>query len=40
MKEVRCKCNKLLFKGNFTGTIEIMCPRCKKINKFDTKIKK
>ena len=32
MKEYRCnKCNKLLFKGNFTGMIEILCNRCKKI---------
>ena len=32
MKEYRCDmCNKLLFKGNFTGTIEILCNRCKKI---------
>ncbi len=32
MKEYRCnKCNKLLFKGNFTGIIEILCNRCKKI---------
>lgn len=36
MKEHRCKCNKLLFKGNFTGIIEIMCPRCKKMVKVDT----
>lgn len=32
MKEYRCnKCNKLLFKGNFTGIIEILCNRCKKV---------
>jgi len=32
MKEYRCtECNKLLFKGNFTGIIEILCNRCKKI---------
>lgn len=32
MKEYRCtECNKLLFKGNFTGMIEILCNRCKKI---------
>lgn len=32
MKEYRCgMCNKLLFKGNFIGTIEILCNRCKKI---------
>lgn len=30
MKEHRClKCKKLLFKGNFKGEIEILCPRCK-----------
>ena len=32
MKEYRCtECNKLLFKGNFSGIIEILCNRCKKI---------
>ena len=32
MKEYRCtECNKLLFKGNFTGIIEILCNRCKKV---------
>ena len=32
MKEYRCvKCNKLLFKGTFTGMIEILCNRCKKV---------
>lgn len=32
MKEYRCtECNKLLFKGNFAGIIEILCNRCKKI---------
>lgn len=37
MKEFRCKnCNKLLFKGNFTGIIEICCNRCKKIVKINT----
>ena len=34
MKEYRCdKCNKLLFKGKFLGIIEILCNRCKQINK-------
>ena len=34
MQEYRCPhCNKLLFKGNFKGTIEIKCPKCKKIVK-------
>lgn len=32
MKEYRCtKCNKLLFKGNYIGSIEILCTRCKKL---------
>ena len=32
MKEYRCtECNKLLLKGNFTGIIEILCNRCKKV---------
>ena len=36
MTEYRCdKCNKLLFKGNFTGKIEVMCNRCKKIIKIN-----
>ena len=41
MKEHRClKCKKLLFKGNFKGKIEILCPRCKSKVKFDTITKK
>lgn len=37
MNEYRCaSCNKLLFKGNFKGTIETMCNRCKKIIKINT----
>lgn len=33
MKEHRCEnCNKLLFKGTYEGTIEILCTRCKKLN--------
>ena len=41
MKEHRClKCKKLLFKGNFKGKIEILCPRCKSKAKFDTITKK
>lgn len=33
-EEYRCKeCHKLLFKGKFIGIIEILCNRCKKINK-------
>lgn len=32
MKEFRCPhCNKLLFKGNFKGKIEIKCGKCKHI---------
>lgn len=32
MEEFRClNCNKLLFKGKYIGTIEILCNRCKKI---------
>lgn len=30
MKEYRCKCGKLLFKGKFKGIIEIICRHCKK----------
>ena len=34
MIEYRCdKCNKLLFKGKYEGTIEILCNRCKELNK-------
>lgn len=34
MKEYRCKqCNKLLFKGKFIGLIEVLCNRCKQVNK-------
>lgn len=34
MNEYRCEeCHKLLFKGKFTGIIEVMCVRCKKLNK-------
>ena len=36
MEEIRCiHCNKLLFKGKYTGTIEIMCNRCKKLIKIE-----
>jgi len=32
MEEFRCiSCKKLLFKGKFIGTVQIMCNRCKKI---------
>ena len=37
MKEYRCNnCNKLLFKGNFKGIIEILCNRCKKVIEINT----
>lgn len=36
MKEYRCKkCNKLLLKGKFLGIIEILCNRCKQINRIE-----
>lgn len=36
MSDFRCmKCNKLLFKGKYIGTIQIMCSRCKKINEIE-----
>ena len=31
MKEFRCACGQLLFKGDFIGSVEIKCRRCKKI---------
>ena len=31
MKEYRCACGQLLFKGDFAGSIEIKCRRCKNI---------
>ena len=31
MKEYRCACGQLLFKGNFSGNVEIKCRRCKKL---------
>jgi phage FluMu protein Com len=37
MKKYRCsndKCNKVLFEGEFIGTIEKKCSRCKKLNIF------
>lgn len=34
MKEYRCeKCHKLLFKGQFNGIVEILCTRCKEVNR-------
>lgn len=30
--EWRCECGKLLFKGHGQASIEVKCPRCKKIN--------
>jgi phage FluMu protein Com len=36
MIEYRCiSCNKLLLKGKFKGIIEILCNRCKKLNKIE-----
>lgn len=36
INEVRCKkCNKLLFKGNFNGVVEIKCSKCKNILKVE-----
>lgn len=35
-----CKCNKLLFKGQYRGTIQIMCSRCKIINEINIESKK
>lgn len=36
MKEYRCeKCNKLLLKAQFKGIIEILCSRCKQLNKIE-----
>jgi phage FluMu protein Com len=33
LKEQRCKrCNRMLFKGDFNGTIESKCNKCKEIN--------
>ncbi len=34
LKEYRCKCGKLLFKGCFRGVIEIKCPKCKHITQY------
>nr|DAF88318.1 MAG TPA: DNA-directed RNA polymerase [Siphoviridae sp. ctt8434] len=34
MKEYRCMCGKLLFKGKFKGIISIMCRHCKKLIEF------
>jgi len=32
--QIRCShCNKLLFKGDFKGVVEIQCTRCKKLIK-------
>jgi LSD1 subclass zinc finger protein len=38
MIEVRCKkCDKLLMKIKGTAYVEIKCPRCKAINKYNIK---
>jgi phage FluMu protein Com len=29
------KCNKVLFEGEFSGTIKKKCPKCKKMNTFN-----
>lgn len=34
IKEYRCKCGKLLFKGNFKGVVQIVCKHCKKMIEF------
>lgn len=34
MKEYRCMCGKLLFKGKFKGIISIICRHCKRMNEF------
>lgn len=40
MLEFRCtNCNKLLFKGDYRGTIQVMCSRCKTINEISIKNK-
>ena len=31
MKEFRCACGQLLFKGDFFGVVEIKCRRCKNV---------
>ncbi|MBF0453618.1 MAG: Com family DNA-binding transcriptional regulator [Magnetococcales bacterium] len=33
LDEVRCKCGRLLAKGEFMN-LEIKCPRCKTVNRF------
>lgn len=41
MLEFRCtKCNKLLFKGQYRGIIQVMCSRCKTINEIYIELKK
>ncbi|CAA0097521.1 Uncharacterised protein [BD1-7 clade bacterium] len=38
MEAVRCtNCDKLLFKAAATGTIEIKCPRCKRLQTIKSK---
>lgn len=41
MKEYRCKfCHKLLFKAStFSGTLNIICPKCKTYNGFEINVK-
>lgn len=41
MIEFRCqKCKRLLFKGKYTGTIQIKCNKCKTINEIECQEKK
>ena len=36
MIEFRCqKCKRLLFKGEYIGTIQIKCNKCKQINEIE-----
>lgn len=36
MKDIKCtQCNKLLLKGEFTGVIQIKCPKCKHTNEYN-----
>lgn len=36
LKEYRCNCGKLLFKGSLTvATVEVKCKRCEKVSLFE-----
>lgn len=40
MIDFRCqKCKKLLFKGEYEGTIQIKCNKCKEINEIECRKK-